>query len=386
MRRRSRLHVVPGTMHTLRSPRMQNAEDGAAVGRRHRQRPGAGAGGRDEPDDERQEEAGAIVGPMKATGTDPIQGTVVRIDTRHSHVDTASGVLRCTLRGTPERNRNRDRRGPNPTPPAGSRLAVGDQVLVRPAGDDQGMIETVLPRRTKLSRRAAGPERREQIVAANVDQLVIVASIADPALSLNLIDRYLVAADRGGLGAILCINKMDLGDPDVAARQLATYTALGYPVVFTSARTGSGIETLRAGLQGKTSVFAGKSGVGKSALLTAVEPGLELHSAPISAATGKGRHTTAYSSLLRLTGGGYVIDTPGIRAYTLWEVEAKDVARHFPEIRAAEPGCRFSDCSHLHEPDCAVQAAAAEGRIDPRRYASYRRICDGIDEEMPGQG
>ena len=250
----------------------------------------------------------------------------------------------------------------------------------------RGAIETVLPRRTKLSRRAAGPGKREQIVAANVDQLVIVSAIADPPLNLNLIDRYLVAADRGGLGAIVCINKMDLGDPQAAAEELATYRELGYPVVLASARTGLGIDALRARLHAKTSVFAGKSGAGKSALLTALEPGLALRSAPISAATGKGRHTTTYSSLLRLTGGGYVIDTPGIRAYTLWEVEAEDLARHFPEIRAAEPGCRFTDCSHLHEPDCAVQAAAAEGRIDPRRYASYRRIHDGIDDELPSQG
>jgi ribosome biogenesis GTPase / thiamine phosphate phosphatase len=326
----------------------------------------------------------AIVGPMKAAGAHPIPGIVIRIDTRQSHVDTASGVLLCVLRGSTEPNRNRSRRGKNLPREAGSRLAVGDQVLVTPADDGQGTIESVLPRRTKLSRRAAGPENREQIVAANVDQLVIVSSLADPALSLNLIDRYLVAADRGGLGAILCINKLDLGDPEAARAQLATYVALGYPVLFTSARTGSGIDALRNQLHAKTSVFTGKSGAGKSALLTAVEPGLELHSAPISAATGKGRHTTSYSSLLRLTGGGYVIDTPGIRAYTLWEVEAEDVAHHFPEIRAVAIGCRFSNCSHLHEPDCAVQAAAGDGRIDPRRYASYRRIRSGIDEDAAG--
>jgi ribosome biogenesis GTPase len=259
-------------------------------------------------------------------------------------------------------------------------LAVGDQVEVLVTAAGQGAIEQVLPRRTKLSRRAVGPGKREQIVAANVDQLVIVASAA-PAPSLNLIDRYLVAASRGGLVPVICINKIDLGVPADLAADLAPYLELGYPVHWTSATTGDGIPELRARLANVTSVLAGKSGVGKSALLNAVEPGLALHSAPISEATGKGRHTTSFSSLLPLAAGGYVIDTPGIREYTLWELEPQDLDQHFPEIARIASECRFSNCAHLHEPDCAVKAAATDGGIPARRYASYCRIRSGLDDE-----
>jgi ribosome biogenesis GTPase len=243
----------------------------------------------------------------------------------------------------------------------------------------QGAIEQVLPRRTKLSRRAVGPGKREQIVAANVDQMVIVTSAQAP--SLNLIDRYLVAASRGGLQPVICINKVDLGVPDGLAGDLAPYTELDYPVHWTSAVTGAGIPELRAQLAGVTSVLAGKSGVGKSALLTAVDPQLALRSAPISAATGKGRHTTSFSSLLPLAGGGYVIDTPGIREYTLWEIEPRDLDQHFPDIAQFAAECRFDDCAHRQEPDCGVKAALADGRLPERRYASYSQIRNGLDDE-----
>lgn len=303
-----------------------------------------------------------------------VHGKVIRIDARESQVTTAGGVLRCVLRGRLTVAKGVDKR----------LLAVGDTVRVRLLGPDRGAIEEILPRRTKLSRRAAGPDRKEQVVAANIDQVVIVSALADPPLNLNLVDRYLVAAGRGGLAALVCVNKIDCGtaaDRAAAEAALRTYAALGVPLVWTSARTGSGIDVLRDRLAGRTSVFAGKSGVGKSALLNAVEPGLELHSAEISAATGKGRHTTTFSSLLTLTNGGFVIDTPGIRAYTLWEMDPSDLDRHFPEIHAERGGCRFANCSHSHEPECAVKVAVAAGRIEERRLASYLRILSGLEEE-----
>jgi ribosome biogenesis GTPase len=303
-----------------------------------------------------------------------VNGRIIRIDARASQVATPGGILHCVLRGRLTAAKGVDKR----------LLAVGDAVRVRPLGPERGAIEEILPRRTKLSRRAAGPDRREQVVAANIDQVVIVSALADPPLNLNLVDRYLVAADRGGLAALICINKIDCGteaERTVAAAGLRPYAALGIPLLWTSARTGSGIDALRDRLAGRTSVFAGKSGVGKSALLNAVEPGLELRAGEISAATGKGRHTTTFSSLLTLSNGGFVIDTPGIRAYTLWEVDPNDLDRHFPEIHAERGGCRFANCTHSHEPECAVKEAVAAGRIEERRFASYLRLLSGLEEE-----
>jgi ribosome biogenesis GTPase len=310
-----------------------------------------------------------------------VRGTVIRIDAGQSLVDTPAGILRCVLRGRLTSDRQPPQRRGRPEPASQLSLAVGDVVEVLTIGDGRGVIEEVLPRRTKLSRRAVGPGKREQIVAANVDQLVIVASLAAPPLRLNLIDRYLVAAGRGGLRPVICINKIDLGVPAEAAADLAPYAELGYPVHWTSATTGEGIPAFRERLAGVTSVLAGKSGVGKSALLTAAEPGIELRSAPVSAATGKGRHTTSFSSLLPLAGGGYVIDTPGIREYTLWELDPGDLDSHFPDIARFAAGCRFADCAHRHEPGCAVKEAAADGRIPARRYASYTRIRNGLEDE-----
>lgn len=293
------------------------------------------------------------------------------MDSKASTVDTESGPLRCVIRGRLAECRTRDEQI----------LVVGDRVRVRPLEAGQGVIEEILPRRNRLSRRAAGRERLEQVVAANVDLVVVVTSLAEPPLNLNLVDRYLVAAARGELGAAICVNKIDLGDRDAVAPLLATYAAVDYPVLWTSATEGWGIDKLRELLAGRTSVLAGKSGVGKSALLSAVEPGLELESRAISAATGKGRHTTTFSSLLPLSGGGYVIDTPGIRKYTLWEVDPLELDQHFPEMASLREDCRFANCTHSHEPDCAVKAAVDDGRIDRRRHQSYVRILEGLDEE-----
>jgi len=306
-----------------------------------------------------------------AASEELLSGKVIRVDSGASQVDTPSGVVRCVVRGRLTETRTQDKR----------LLAVGDEVRIRLLGAGSGAIEEILPRRNKLSRRAVGRDRREQVVAANVDQVVIVTSLGEPPLNLNLVDRYLVAADNGGLGALICINKTDLGDRRPAEALLVPYETMGYPVVWTSARTGDGISELKAALAGRTSVMAGASGAGKSALLNAVDPGLQLRSGEVSAATGKGRHTTTFSSLLPLPGGGYVIDTPGIREYTLWEVDPVDLDRHFPEINVIKKGCRFANCTHSHEPDCAVKAASTAGKMDRRRYESYLRILEGLDEE-----
>ncbi len=306
-----------------------------------------------------------------APGAEPTDGTVIHIDARTSRVSTPAGVIRCVLRGRLTAARGRNKR----------LLAIGDHVRVRTLGSGRGAIEEILPRRTKLSRRAAGPNPREHVVAANVDQVVIVSSLASPPLNLNLVDRYLVAAGQGGLESVICVNKIDLADHTAVTGQLRSYAQLGIPVLWSSAKTGAGIDALRRQLAGRVSVFAGKSGTGKSALLNAVEPGLCLRSGEISSATGKGRHTTAASTLLGLSVGGFVIDTPGIRAYTLWDVDPLHLDRHFPEFGPHRAGCRFADCTHSHEPDCAVKEAAASGAIDSRRYESYTRILAGLDAE-----
>lgn len=300
-----------------------------------------------------------------------LTGKVIRVDSGASQVDTPAGVLRCVVRGRFAAEKAGDKR----------MIAVGDDVRVHPLAAGSGAIEEILPRRTKLSRRAVGQNKREQVVAANIDQVVIVTSLAEPPLNLNLVDRYLVAADSGGLTAVICINKIDLGSRETAEPRLRPYVAMGHEVVWSSARTGAGIDELKAHLAGRSSVLAGASGTGKSALLNAVEPGLELRSGDVSAATGKGRHTTTFSSLLRLTNGGYVIDTPGIREYTLWEVDSEVLDRHFPDVSALRTQCRFTNCTHSHEPDCAVKAGAATGAIDPRRYESYLRILGGLEDD-----
>jgi ribosome biogenesis GTPase len=300
-----------------------------------------------------------------------IAGTVIRVDSGASLVDTENGVLRCTLRGRLSRSRRS----------AVRLIAVGDRVEVEPGAEGHGVIEAVATRRTKLSRRAAGPRQHEQVVAANVDQILVVGAFSEPPLNLDLIDRYLVAAGHGGMRAIICINKLDLLAPDAHGTELTIYEQLGYAVVKTCALSGVGVDALRDRLLDHTTVIAGPSGVGKSTLINAVQPGLELRTAPVSAKSGEGRHTTTASQLLRLDGGGYVIDTPGIREYTLWEIEPRELDEFFPDIDAFREGCRFSDCTHSHEPGCEVKQAVERGEVTERRYASYLHILDEVHEE-----
>ena len=251
-------------------------------------------------------------------------------------------------------------------------LAVGDKVFFSVIADDQGAIEQVDTRRTVLARRGTGPRSRLQhIIAANVDQAVIVVSAREPKFRPRLIDRYLVAAEYGELEAAICINKIDL-DPGASYEpSLEMYRSLDYPAIATSATKGVGLDELCALLKDKTSVLAGQSGVGKSTLLSKVDPELELKSIRISSKTGKGQHATKAASLLTLSFGGYVIDTPGIRQFSLWNVPAVDLAGSYPEIARFGENCRFQPCSHIKEIDCAVKAALEEEKIFPTRYESY---------------
>ena len=253
-------------------------------------------------------------------------------------------------------------------------VAAGDRVLFRPADNREGIIERIEPRHGVLSRESRG---RQHVIVTNVDQLVIVASAAEPYLKPNLIDRFLVSAEQGRLRAVICINKTDLVDAASLEPLVGVYSQMGYSVLLVSARSGLGVERLRRRLLGKQSVVAGQSGVGKSSLLNAVQPGLGLAISEVSAETQKGRHTTTTARLLSLAGGGYVVDTPGIRQFQLWDVIPAEIGGLYRDLRPLVSLCAFPDCTHNHEAGCAVKDAVADGWLDARRYESFLHLCAG---------
>ena len=254
-------------------------------------------------------------------------------------------------------------------------IAVGDEVVFNHAGDGTGLITAVQPRRNQLARPAAGDKPLEQVIVANIDQVVPVMSAARPAPKWELLDRYLAAAEAAGVPSLIVITKADLEPDDDLLAEVAAFERLGYRVVLTSTVTGAGLDDFRAALQGLVSVFVGKSGVGKTSLLNAVEPGLGLRVRAVSDATGKGRHTTTHPELFDLTQGGAVVDTPGMREFGLWKLSGAGLAHAFVELRPYLGQCKFSaDCTHTHEPGCAVKHAVDAGQIAERRYRSYLRM------------
>jgi ribosome biogenesis GTPase len=248
-------------------------------------------------------------------------------------------------------------------------------VIVSQNGAARGVVEAVLPRQSVLARPDPFYSHLQQVIVANVDQLLVVASWRDPALWFELVDRYLITAERNNLSPVICVNKIDLAeDPGEYRAALRPYQSLGHQVFFTSALTGEGVGELRQSLRGQTTVLAGMSGVGKSSLLNAMQPGLEIHTREVSDHSREGRHTTAQVSLLKLESGGFVVDTPGIREFGLSGLRRAELASFYPEIAAVEWKCRFGDCSHTHEPGCAVKEAVRKGRVSGVRYHSYTRI------------
>jgi ribosome biogenesis GTPase len=292
----------------------------------------------------------------------------------------AAGDVVCRLRGRLKQRRPDD---------AARRdlAAIGDRVLVSVLPDGTGMIEEVLPRARVLSRRAPGRGGRrgrsedetgaEQVIVANPDQAVLVFACAHPAPRLRMLDRFLVATEANHVRAVIAANKADLVTPEQARGTFGLYEHLGYRVFYTSAHTGEGVAALQSAAAGKLSAFTGPSGVGKSSLLNALQPGLGLQARAVSQATTKGRHTTVHSELLPLHGGGYVADTPGLRSLALWDLEPEEIDGYFVEIKPFVEQCEFSDCSHTHEPGCAVRGAVEAGLIAPSRYESYLRLRAG---------
>lgn len=291
-----------------------------------------------------------------------IRGQVVEAVGGVYRVRTDAGKLEASLRG---RIKHAGMRG---------RVVIGDYVDVRNASGESAVIEAVLPRRTSLSRRPSW-SRFAKVVAANLDQLLLVASVADPPPSRSVIDRMLVMGEAGGMECVIVLNKVEVASGRTVADELAeAYRKAGYPVVKTSVVTGAGIDAFRTRIRSRASALAGPSGVGKSSLLNAVEPGLSLSTNAVGTRSRAGRHTTVSSRLITLAGGGRVADTPGFSDAGPGAVAARDLAHCFPDFRPYLGECRFNDCVHLHEPGCSVLSAVEGGRIERARHWSYQAI------------
>ncbi|HEU0013188.1 MAG TPA: ribosome small subunit-dependent GTPase A [Longimicrobium sp.] len=302
-----------------------------------------------------------------------LSGTVRRALGGAYEVETPDGVLEAVLRGRIKRDER-----------TGDKVVVGDRVDLereRAGTETVWAIQRVHERETVLARRAPGKAPRPKAIVANVDQVLIVFAAARPDPHLRMLDRFLVIAESSDITPLVVINKVELVGLDAARRTFAAYQAAGYPLLFTSAKLGTGVGELRDAICGRLSALTGPSGVGKSSLLNAVQPGLGLRVAEISEAVNKGRHTTVTAQLLPLECGGWVADTPGLRELGLWEIDADQLQFYFPEFEPLLGGCRYPTCTHVHEPGCAIRTAATAGELDPGRYESYRRMVTGEDDE-----
>jgi ribosome biogenesis GTPase len=267
------------------------------------------------------------------------------------------------------------------------KLAIGDRVLLE-QGDSGGAaaIAEILPRRSRLARRAPGGGHGERVVAANVDQVVVVFAAANPEPHPRMLDRFLVIAEANELAARVVINKVELvGGAAEARKRWIDYERAGYAVHYTSVKQREGLDALHDALAGQVSVLTGPSGVGKSSLLNAMFPGLDLRVGEISESVNKGRHTTVGGYLHPLPGaeGGYVADTPGLREVGMWALSPTELDQCFPELRPFLSGCRFADCRHSVEPDCAVRTAVQEGKVSTARYESFIKLRDELEESAP---
>jgi len=338
---------------------------------------------------------------------DPETLTGVVLNGAHGIYDvhTDIGVLRCTLRGKlkkafaqaqsaksvskarprydklltlPKTQRIEQRDTATHSLPV--RLSVGDYVKLRQLDESTGMIEEILPRQSALSRKDAGSTSKkviQQTMLANLDQVVLVFSVTQPEPHFGMLDRYLAICESAEVRPIICLNKVDLQHEQRVDAAAALYSRLGYTVIWTSTKTGEGIETLRSMLRECTTLFSGPSGVGKSSMVNAIEPGMALKTGLISDATGKGKHTTTGSQLYQLSGGGWLADSAGIRALAAWNIAPEDLAWCFVEFRPYLGECLYSDCQHIDEEGCAIRQAVEDEVIDEHRYISYVRIATG---------
>lgn len=299
-----------------------------------------------------------------------MRGQVIRTQSGFFTVQTSGGSIVCQLRGRLKQGSRE-----------GDIVAVGDWVEVTRLEDGTGMIENIAPRKSMFVRMAPLPQGEyQQIIVANPDQVALVFASAEPEPRLGMLDRYLVVAESQQVAPLIVVNKIDLTGLERAREIFDLYAGLNYPLIYTSAKNGDGIEHLTRELTGRITLFTGPSGVGKTSLLNAIQPGLGLEVRKVSQATSKGRHTTVYRQMFPLDGGGYVVDTPGLKALALWDIEPEELDGYFPDISPLVERCQFSDCTHVHEPGCAVLEGLDEGTINRQRYESYLRIRFGEED------
>ncbi|RKY83930.1 ribosome small subunit-dependent GTPase A [candidate division KSB1 bacterium] len=297
-----------------------------------------------------------------------MEGTIIQKHRRKYTVDSNGNYYSCILRGRLFRDFKRNK----------NLAVVGDEVLFEVINNNEGVITEIKERKNKLSRLSAGRPDLEQVIAANIDQLVIVSSSKEPDFKPGLVDRFIAAGEKGELEILICINKMDLIDSGEIEKYVNLYRKIGYRIVLTSAVSGTGLESLKKEMMGKKSIFVGQSGVGKSTIINTLQPGLNIDVNEVSSKTGKGVHTTTSVSLYRLDFGAYVMDTPGIREFSLWDIDKKSLHYYFKEFRKYINGCKYSDCVHINEPDCQIIEALKKGEIPLERYKSYRNIYSSL--------
>jgi ribosome biogenesis GTPase len=314
-------------------------------------------------------------GRVEALSGTELTGFVVKTHSGFYTVQTDAGIYTCQLRGTLKQSTKKT-----------ELCVIGDHVIIDPAPDGLGSIKTILPRERVLSRvepseHAGTAGEREQVIIANLDQAVFVFAAAKPSPHTRMLDRLLVAAEKADIPSIaIVVNKIDLAEAEARAI-FAVYEKIGYRVLYVSAENGIGLEALRDLLIGQISVFTGSSGVGKSSLLNAIQPGLGRAVSHVSEKLTKGRHTTVNAELFPLTGGGYLADTPGIRSIAPWDVEPDELDAYFREIHPYVADCQFSDCTHTDEPGCGVRAALEAGEISRGRYDSYLRLREELEAQ-----
>jgi len=293
------------------------------------------------------------------------QGLIIKAQSGFFTVETGQGSVVCQLRGKLKRGRA-----------TGDIAAIGDRVRITVITDGSGAIEEVEQRKQAIVRLDPRPQGEyQQVLLANADQAVFVFACAQPNPKLRMLDRFLVIAEKQNIPAVIVANKTDLVKN--AEEIFGMYEPLGYRVIYTSTKTGTGIDELHTVLKNKISALAGPSGVGKSSLLNEIQPGLGLAVNEISMAMDKGKHTTVTRQMFPLVDGGYVADTPGWKSLALWDTEPEEMEAYFPELRELVQNCQFSDCTHTHEPNCAVLAAVKEGRVHPERFESFLRLRAG---------
>lgn len=310
-----------------------------------------------------------------------LEGRVLSIKSEGIMVEYQHTCFVCSLRGVLKKDKSQFK----------NLVTVGDWVLFEKIQEGEGMIEQVKPRHSILSRADNLSRRKEQLIAANVDQVLVTLSVVSPPLKLGLPDRYIIAAQKGSMAPIIVFNKVDLlqqkpedpaviRDSELFVELAKAYQQVGIPVIAVSVVTGEGLEELKAIMKDKTSVFSGQSGVGKSSLINAIT-GAALETRTIVEKTQKGSHTTSSAHLLPLENGGWCIDTPGIKSFGVWDLSRDEVEEYYTEIFMEGHKCRYPDCAHIQENECAVKKAVEEGRISPLRYVSYVSLVNDISQE-----